>query len=219
MVMEDNKMSKDNRTADKIQAIWNILGGERGVDALIRGELIVSVPKKDLKALTTIKLNTGLKTKADFLEALEKVGCVVNYNSMIAFESLNFVEFVRQCLVDKNREEEVEVVTATIEDISFKDSVSTCSNLERFIKPQGLYLCSVESVFQFVLQYGDKIKNNEWFMVGMNPFVDSSNIYRVFSIRRSFKGVLSISLESYTHHNFFKCGHPFIFLRPKPFCV
>ena len=36
MVMED-KMSRDNRTVDRIQAVWNILGGEKGVDDLLAG--------------------------------------------------------------------------------------------------------------------------------------------------------------------------------------
>ena len=39
-------MSKNNRTVDRVQAVWNILGGEKGVDRLLRGELKVSVPAR-----------------------------------------------------------------------------------------------------------------------------------------------------------------------------
>lgn len=209
--MEDNKMSKDNGIPDKIQAIWNILGGGKGVDALIRGELIVSLPKKDLKALTTIKLNTGLKTKADFLEALKKVGCIIDTALMSSLEYFIFVP--------KTEEKEVEVVVIKAGDISFKDSICAFSNLDVFVKPHDLYLCSIESVFYFVLQYGHKIKNNEWFMVGMKPVVDGFNIGRIFCVRRDGAGILRITVESYTPHNFFRLGQPFLFLRPKPFCV
>ncbi len=35
-------MPKNNRTADRVQAVWNILGGEEGVDRLLRREITVS---------------------------------------------------------------------------------------------------------------------------------------------------------------------------------
>jgi hypothetical protein len=34
-------MSKNNKTIDKIQAVWNIIGGDDGADALIRRELVI----------------------------------------------------------------------------------------------------------------------------------------------------------------------------------
>jgi hypothetical protein len=34
------KMAKDNKTVDRIQAVWNILGGEEGVDRLINREVL-----------------------------------------------------------------------------------------------------------------------------------------------------------------------------------
>ncbi len=43
---KEDKMAKNNRTPDRIQAVWNILGGEEGVDRLIHGELkVVEVEK------------------------------------------------------------------------------------------------------------------------------------------------------------------------------
>lgn len=39
-------MSKNNRTADRVQAVWNILGGEEGVDRLLSGEITISKPKR-----------------------------------------------------------------------------------------------------------------------------------------------------------------------------
>jgi len=40
-------MAKDNKTVDRIQAVWNILGGEDGVDRLLRGEVTVSEPERN----------------------------------------------------------------------------------------------------------------------------------------------------------------------------
>lgn len=39
-------MAKNNKTVDRIQAVWNILGGEEGVDRLIRGEVTISEPQR-----------------------------------------------------------------------------------------------------------------------------------------------------------------------------
>lgn len=39
-------MAKNNKTIDRIQAVWNILGGEEGVDRLIAGELEVTEVKR-----------------------------------------------------------------------------------------------------------------------------------------------------------------------------
>lgn len=39
-------MAKNNRTIERIQAVWNILGGEEGVDRLIRGEITVCGPER-----------------------------------------------------------------------------------------------------------------------------------------------------------------------------
>lgn len=39
---KEDEMSKNNKTVDRIQAVWNILGGEEGVDLLLRGEITVS---------------------------------------------------------------------------------------------------------------------------------------------------------------------------------
>lgn len=33
--MENKKMAKNNTTVDRIQAVWNLLGGEEGVEKLL----------------------------------------------------------------------------------------------------------------------------------------------------------------------------------------
>lgn len=38
-------MAKNNKTVDRIQVVWNILGGEEGVDRLIQGEVKISEPQ------------------------------------------------------------------------------------------------------------------------------------------------------------------------------
>ena len=37
-----DEMARNNKTVDRIQAVWNILGGEEGVDRLINGGITVS---------------------------------------------------------------------------------------------------------------------------------------------------------------------------------
>jgi hypothetical protein len=43
-------MSKDNKTVDRIQAVWNLLGGEKGVDDLING--VTHVVRKVVSYIT-----------------------------------------------------------------------------------------------------------------------------------------------------------------------
>ena len=39
MAEEEQKMSRNNRTADRVQALINFVGGESGIDAALNGEL------------------------------------------------------------------------------------------------------------------------------------------------------------------------------------
>jgi hypothetical protein len=49
---EEKLVAKNNSIPDRIQAVWNILGGDEGVDRLLRGELHVS--REDTPSLQSI---------------------------------------------------------------------------------------------------------------------------------------------------------------------
>ncbi|HEC32676.1 MAG TPA: hypothetical protein ENI63_00260 [Candidatus Kaiserbacteria bacterium] len=50
-------MSKNNRTADRVQAVWNILGGEQGVDRLLRHQVMVTESPRTWNDLGAICLS------------------------------------------------------------------------------------------------------------------------------------------------------------------
>ena len=66
-------MSANNKTVDRIQAVWNILGGEEGVDRLLRGEIVVKMPERIWKTWMTVKLGT-FKNVDEIRKALKAGG-------------------------------------------------------------------------------------------------------------------------------------------------
>jgi len=70
-------MAKNNRTVDRIQAVWNILGGEEGVDRLIKGEITVSEPKhpwRDEYCVVNFSVTSDGTTGEEWIKRLEDKG-------------------------------------------------------------------------------------------------------------------------------------------------
>ena len=70
-------MSKNNRTVDRVQAVWNILGGEDGVDRLIRGEITVSESERvwrEQDGVIYFSVTSNSMTGEQWIERLESKG-------------------------------------------------------------------------------------------------------------------------------------------------
>ncbi len=70
-------MAKNNRTVDRIQAVWNILGGEEGVDRLFCGEIIVSEPERAWReqgGVIYFSVTSDSTTGEQWIERLESKG-------------------------------------------------------------------------------------------------------------------------------------------------
>ncbi|MEK7086815.1 MAG: hypothetical protein AAB935_00975, partial [Patescibacteria group bacterium] len=68
------EMKYPNITLGHVEAVWNKLGGEDGVNRLLRGETVVRAVEFSFRVWKTIRLGTGLKTADDFRNALKASG-------------------------------------------------------------------------------------------------------------------------------------------------
>jgi hypothetical protein len=73
-------MAKSNKTVDRIQAVWNKLGGEDGVDRLLRGEVtIVQAPPKwrEEQGVVYFSVTSDGTSGEDWITRLQDQGFVV----------------------------------------------------------------------------------------------------------------------------------------------
>lgn len=82
---------KNNKTVDRIQAVWNKLGGEEGVDALLRGNI-------ELKK-RTIDLSKPPRTPSEGFEVV-KHESTINGKSVVEIELRDDNLYIDGCKVD-----------------------------------------------------------------------------------------------------------------------
>lgn len=192
-------------TLNRIEAVWNILGGEEGVDRLLRGELVVSLPKvSDLPIWKTVKLGTGLKTADDFRKALKKASMKIGDwgNDILG----------KPAFTVSDREMELDLVNLSVADLGFKDGATRKDIIAKAIE-QGMELCPAEVGPQIRLQYPDQPKG-EWFVIAMEPITDSNGSLSVFDVAHD-KGGRWLSAGDGDPANFWIAGSRFVFVRPR----
>jgi len=84
---KEDKMAKNNKTVDRIQAVWNILGGEEGVDRLIRGEITTSEPERPWReqdGVIYFSVTSDGTTGEEWINRLESKGfCLGGYTKQL----------------------------------------------------------------------------------------------------------------------------------------
>ena len=135
--------------------------------------LFTEFPEGKIKQ-KTIKLGTGLKTKKDFITALEQ-----NNNKVgdWAKDIVSKAEFV----VSKKEKLE-KLIILSVADLGFKDGAKVKDIFNR-AKELGLELCPPETGPQLRLQYQDQ-SNGEYCLIGMDPIADSNGYPSLFSVDR-----------------------------------
>ena len=154
-------MAKNNRTVDRIQAVWNILGGEEGIDRLISGEVRIVPTVKTLKTWI-INLDANLKTASDFCDALKLAG-------MEVFERAGRL-LSNQAFVVSGQKMEVELVVVSVRGLGFEGR-ATLRDVYYQAAEYGLSLCSPEAALQLRLQYKDQPKGR-FLAIAMEPIND-----------------------------------------------
>lgn len=122
----------------------------------------------------TIKLGTELKTKDDFLKAIESQGGQTSY---WAKQIMSKPEFSAS-----EEEFNENLVILSVKALGFPDSATVKEIFER-AKELGLELCPPETGPQLRLQYPEQ-SVGEWCLIGMNPITGSGGNPKLFDVRR-----------------------------------
>ena len=86
-------MAKNNKTVDRIQAVWNILGGEDGIDRLLRGEIRVSEPERAWReqgGVIYFNVTSDGTTGKDWITRLERKNFRVGDSAQSVLRSSDF---------------------------------------------------------------------------------------------------------------------------------
>ena len=172
-------MKYGNATLGQVEAVWNKLGGEEGVQLFLAGELMVSAPVRIWKTWKTIKLGTGLKTADDFRKALKAGGFRIGdwTNDILGKPAFSVA----------SKEMEVDLVNVSVAELGFANDASRKEIYDRAIE-LGLELCPAEVGPQLRLQYKDQ-SHSEWLVIAMEPIVASDGGLLVFRVDHDGGGV------------------------------
>ncbi len=125
-------MSGNNRTVNRIQAVWNILGGEEGVDRLIKGETLI-VPKK-IFGRPSITLTLGNKTTDEYIAAIKEAGMEVDPASM---------KYLRE-ITCRQEQEKVDIIIISVAELGFPHGINYFEKLTSRAAKFGLKGCPYE---------------------------------------------------------------------------
>ena len=175
-------MAKNNRTPDRIQAVWNILGGEDGIDRLLAGELkVVEVHPREFPVWKTVKLGT-CKTPGAYYMALKEAGVNI---SPLCSGTLDRITCSKG-------EIDLDLVALSVADLGLKEDArytNICAKAQEF----GLELCPAEVGPALRLQYGDQPEGEE-LRIAMKDLIDCSGDLDIFVVEHDGNGLLLYSL-------------------------
>jgi hypothetical protein len=127
----------------------------------------------------TIKLGVGLKTADDFRHAL----CDGSFRlSDWASDILG-----KPAFTVATEENKVDLVVVSVAELGFKGGAKR-EDIYGRARELGLDLCPAEVGPQLRLQHRDQL-DNEWFLIGMEPIVDSDGYPHVFGVGRYGSGL------------------------------
>ena len=197
-------MKYSNITLGRVEAVWNKLGGEDGVERFLRDELVVKPAERIFQTWKTIKLGTGLKTADDFRNALKREGMKVDDR---ADDLLG-----QKAFTASESEKVADLVVVSLAELGFKNRAKR-EDIYKRAQELGLDLCPAEVGPQLRLQYKDQPKG-EWLLIAMEPITDSAGDLHVFDVER---GGHDLWLRSdYGFPEFFWIGnYRWVFLRRK----
>lgn len=124
---------------------------------------------QSLPTWKTIKLGT-YKSVSEIREALKTKG----------FRTSEWGDVALGQIVLSPAETEIELVTATVEQLGFKDAAVYGTIMNR-IQELGFSLCPPEVGPELRLQYPDQ-PEGEWLLIAMNPIAGSDGTHRVFNV-------------------------------------
>lgn len=163
-------MKYPDMTWGRMEAVINILGGEEGVERLLRGELVVKAPERVFQTWKTIRLGVH-KTPTEYETALEAA----------SFRIGNYARQILKEISVSQTEVELELVAVTpaslgLENPNYQEICDRAIQL-------GLERCPAEVGPALRLAYQDQPQGEgEWLRLAMEPVTDSVGSLGVFRI-------------------------------------
>jgi len=201
---KEDKMSKNNKTVDRMQAVWNKLGGEEGVDKLLRGELAIVARARVFETWITINLGTFIR--------VEQILHGLNING---FSILGCVEdiFYKNSFTLADRVCDTELVNISVQELGFEAAASYNNICKRAWKI-GLDLCPAEVGPQLRLQYSHR-PNGGCVDVAMKPIINSGGSKCIFRVESNAGGSRCLSVSSGDPNMKWNLHRRFVFVRRK----
>lgn len=170
-------MAKNNSTVDRVQAVWNKLGGEEGVTRLLNGELkLVETQPREFAIWRTVKL--GLcKTPDEYRKALKKAGRRIS----------DWGDDILGRISCSQEEVDLDLVIMSVGDLGFKGIARYADICTKAVE-LGLGLCPAEVGPALRLQYGDQ-PSGEWLRIAMEAITDRGGVRRIFLVEHGSDGL------------------------------
>ncbi len=195
-------MAKNNGTVDRVQAVWNKLGGEEGVDRLLDGKLkLVEVQPREFAVWKSVKLGT-CKSPDEYRNALKKAGRRIGDwgDDILGRISCSQVEV------------DLDLVDLSVGDLGFKGSARYADICTKAVE-LGLELCPAEVGPALRLQYGDQPRD-EWLRIAMEAITARDGDRLIFGVGHGSDGLW---LHAHYGHPYYVwyAAHRFVFARRK----
>lgn len=193
-------MAKNNVTVDRVQAVWNKLGGEEGVGRLLRGELkLVETQPREFAVWKSVKLGT-CKSPEEYRKALKKAGRRIG----------DWADDILGRITCLQEEVDLDLVALSVADLGFKDGARYADICAKAVE-LGLELCPVEVGPALRLQYGEQ-PCNEWMLIATEPITDRGG--GIFLMEHDRDG-LWLNAYCGSPDDVWYAGYRFVFVRRK----
>jgi hypothetical protein len=170
-------MGTNNKTVDRIQAVWNLAGGEKGIDRWLAGELkLVEAQTREFAVWKTVRLGTR-KTPDAYRKSIKKAGRRIGAwgDDILGRISCSQVEV------------DLDLVDLSVGDLGFKGSARYADICTKAVE-LGLELCPAEVGPALRLQYGDQPRD-EWLRIAMEAITDRDGSLSFFYVERGGDGL------------------------------
>lgn len=163
-------MAKNNSTVDRIQAVWNKLGGEKGVTRLLNGELkLVEAQPREFAVWKRVVLGI-CKTPDEYRTALKKAGRRIG----------DWGDDILGRISCSQEEIDLDLVAMSVADLGFRGGARYEGLCAKAVE-LGLELCPAEVGPALRLQYGDQPKG-QWLLIAMEAITDRDGGRSIFSV-------------------------------------
>ncbi len=169
-------MAKNNATVDRVQAVWNKLGGEEGVDRLLCGDLkLVEVQPREFAVWKTVKLGLH-KSPKDYRAAIKSAKMKIG----------DWGDDILGRITCLQEEVDLDLVIMSVGDLGFKGSACYADICAKAVE-LGLELCPAEVGPALRLQYGDQPRD-EWLRIAMEAITDRDGGRGLFCVGHGSDG-------------------------------